>query len=204
MLVQYGFVVQNPRTRAYAPGPGLIAIGSSVSASDDIQTALRPHLESLLATFGETIHICALRGAEVAFIGCIESQMALRAGNRTGTLLPAHATSSGKALLATLSDEEVKRLFPDDNLSARTRATIRTRTALLRELHIIRERGYATNSAESEHGLSAIACVVRSRTGEPRGAIAISGPQARMRKMDRTRMVAAMLRACAAARHSIR
>lgn len=89
-------------------------------------------------------------------------------------------------------------LFPRETLPGLTRRTIRNRSALLRELHTVRERGFAVNEAESEAGLVALSCVVYSRKREPRGAITISGPEARMRKADRMRMVAAMRAACEA------
>jgi len=204
MLMQFGFVVQEPRTRAYHVGPALVALGTSVTANEDIQTAMKPHLETLVSTFGETVHVCTLRGNDIVFLSGIESAKALRAGNRTGTVLPAHATSAGKALLALLDEAEVLEHFPREALPELTRRTIRTRTALLSELRHVRERGFAINNAESEAGLAALSCVVYSRTGEPRGAVTIAGPQARLRAIDRTRMIAAMRDACNAASATIR
>lgn len=204
MLVQFGFVVQHPSTRAYHAGPSLVAIGTAVTANEDIQTAVRPHLEKLVSTFGETVHVCTLRGNDVVFLAGIESSKALRAGNRTGTVLPAHATSAGKALLASLGNTAVLERFPREALPVLTRRTIRTRTALLRELQNIRERCFAINNAESEAGLYAVSCVVYSRTGEPRGAITLSGPEARLRTIDRTRIIGAMRTACDAASATLR
>jgi IclR family acetate operon transcriptional repressor len=204
MLAQFGFVTQDARTRAYHAGPALLAIGTSVMANEDIQTAARPQLESLVSMFGETAHVCTLRGTDVAFLAAVESARALRAGDRSGTVLPAHATSAGKALLAALGDAAVRERFPDEVLPGITRRTIRSRTALLRELQNVRERGFAVNDAESETGLAALSCVLYSRSGEPRGAITISGPEARFRTADRARMAAALRHACNAASATIR
>jgi IclR family acetate operon transcriptional repressor len=204
MLAHFGLLVQVAQTRAYSAGPTLLELGIAVTSNDDIQAAMRPHLESLASTFGETVHVCTRRGAEVNFLACVESSRALRAGSRTGTVLPAHAVSAGKALLATLPDSAVLELYPRETLPALTRRTLRTRTALLADLRLVRERGFAVNEAESEPGLVALSCVVNSRRGEPRGAITISGPEARMRNADRLRMVAAMRAACDAAGAMIR
>jgi IclR family acetate operon transcriptional repressor len=204
MLAQFGFAVQEPRTRAYHAGPALVAIGISVTANDDIQTAVRPHLETLVSTFGETVHVCTLRGGDVAFLSCLESSKALRSGDRSGSVMPAHATAAGKALLAALGDAAVRERFPAETLPGLTRRTIRTRTALLRELRNIRERGFAINDAESEPGLAALSCVVYGRGGEPRGAITMSGPEGRFRTANRVRMAAALRNACDAAGASLR
>jgi IclR family acetate operon transcriptional repressor len=204
MLAQFGFVVQDARTRAYHAGPALTAIGSSVVANDDLQTAARPQLEALVSMFDETVHLCTLRGSDVAFLAGVESSRALRTGDRTGRVLPAHATSAGKALLATLGDAAIRERFPHEALPGVTRRTIRTRSALVRELAQTRARGFAINGAESETGLAALGCVIYSRAGEARAAITISGPQARFRVADRARMVAALRSACAAVSATLR
>ena len=204
MLAQFGFVVQDKETRAYRVGPSLIALGGAVAANADFQSAVRPQLENLVSTFGETVHLCILRGSDIVFLTGIESSRALRAGNRSGTVLPAHTTAGGKALLAALGDAAVTERYSRESLPTLTRRTIKSRSALLRELQRIRERGFAINQGESESGLSALACVINSRFGEPRGAIVIAGPEARMRNADRMRMVAALRNACDAVKPTIR
>jgi IclR family acetate operon transcriptional repressor len=204
MLTHCGLLAQDPRTRAYSAGPALLELGIAVTAHADIQSAVHPYLESLASTFGETVHLCALRGTDVAFLSCAESTRALRAGNRVGTVLPAHATSAGKALLATLDDDAVLERYPREALPALTRRTIRTRRALLRELHKVRKRGFAINDGESEVGLIALSCVVYDRARHARGAITLSGPEVRMRNLDAARIAAAMRAACDAAGALIR
>jgi IclR family acetate operon transcriptional repressor len=204
MLAHFGFVVQDEGTRAYRVGPSLVALGTAVTANEDIRSAVRPQLENLASMFGETVHVCTLRGVDVVFLSGIESSKALRAGNRSGTALPAHTTAGGKALLAALDDAAVRARYPHEGLPTLTPRTIDSRSALLQELQQIRERGFAVNNAESEPGLTALGCVVYSGSGDPRGAITMSGPEARMRNADRTRMVAALRNACDAVRATIR
>jgi IclR family acetate operon transcriptional repressor len=204
MLQHFGFVRQNARTRAYHAGPALMEIGMAVIAEMDVQAAVRPHLEKLVDELGETAHVCALRGRDSVFLGCVESSKALRAGDRTGTALPAYATSAGKALLAALGDDAVRERFPNEILEPLTRRTIRTRSALLAELRRVRERGYATNVDESETGLWAFGRAIRGRGGDVRAAITVSGPAARFRELDQNRVAAALQAACEAAGAEIR
>jgi len=203
-LAQFDFVAQDARTKAYAAGPALFDFGRVVAVHDDVQAAAHRHLTSLVATFGETAHLCVMEGHDVHFIDGVESAKALRSGNRAGTLLPAHATSGGKVMLAALSDEAVRERYPDEALHAVTRRTIRTRTALLAELRAVRARGYATNNGESEPGLSAISCLIRNRSGAPRAAITMAGPETRFRHLDLDRMAAAMQAAAAATSAALR
>lgn len=204
MLQHFGFVRQDAKTRAYHAGPALVEIGMAVIAEIDIRTAVRPHLEALVAEVGETVHVCALRGRDSVFLGCVESPKAVRSGDRSGTALPAYATSAGKALLAELGDDAVRERFPQETLEPLTRRTIRTRTALLAELKRVRERGYATNIDESESGLAAMGRVIRGKGGEVRAAITVSGPAARFRELDQNHIAAALRAACDAAGTEIR
>jgi IclR family acetate operon transcriptional repressor len=204
MLQHYGLVRQNPRTRAYHAGSALVELGAAVSAEMDVQAAVRPLLEKLVDELGETAHVCTLRGRDSIFLGCVESPKALRSGDRTGTALPAYATSAGKALLAALSDDAVRERFPNETLEPLTRRTIRTRSALLAELRRVRERGFATNVDESESGLWAFGCAIRGRSGEVRAAITVSGPGARFRDLDQNRVAAALQAACETAGAEIR
>lgn len=199
MLVHAGFVRREPATRAYHVGPALVELALAVVAEVDLRAAIRPHLEALVAETGETAHLVALRGTDVVFLDGVESSKALRAGSRTGSALPAHATSGGKALLAALPDETLRALLPSERLTPVTARTVRNRSALFAELRRVRERGYAANVDESEAGLTAYACVVRGRGGQIRVALTIAGPTARMGGAGRTRIVGALRDAAAEA-----
>ena len=197
-LAHFEFVSQDARTKTYTAGPALLDLGHVVAAHDDVQAAARRSLISLVETFGETAHLCVMQGQDVLFVDGVESSKALRSGNRVGTVLPAYATSGGKVLLAASRDDVVRERYPDEALRAVTRRTIRTRSALLAELHVVRARGYATNNGESEPGLSAISCLIRGRNGAPRAALTMAGPETRFRHLDLDRMAAAVQAACQA------
>ena len=197
-LAHFEFVSQDARTKTYTAGPALSDLGRIVAAHDDVQAAAHRYLVSLVETFGETAHLCVMQGQDVLFVDGEESNKALRSGNRVGTALPAYATSGGKVLLAALRDDAVRERYPAETLHAVTRRTIRTRSALLAELHAVRARGYATNNGESEPGLSAISALIRSRDGAPRAALTMAGPETRFRHLDLDRMAAAIQAACQA------
>ena len=113
------------------------------------------------------------------FIDSLESERALRVGWRLGRSMPAHCTSTGKALLSELPEAQVLRLFPEEELPRLTANSIGTRTVLLRELAQIRRRGYARSLEEAEEGVSSVAVPLHS-TQSPRLAINVSVPASRM------------------------
>jgi DNA-binding IclR family transcriptional regulator len=194
MLQYRGFVRQDAATRSYVPGPTLDGLAFGVLRRLDVRTRARPVLERLNSDLGETIHLGRLEGSQVHFIDSMESARALRVGGRLGRSMPAHCTSTGKALLAELGREELLRLFPTEELVQLTEHSIGTRTALLEELARIREQGYARSMEEAEEGVSSIAVALHS-TQSPRLAINVSVPLNRMTDEFRTAILGRLVEA---------
>jgi IclR family transcriptional regulator, acetate operon repressor len=181
MLVYHGFVCQDPISRAYVAGPALLDVGLSVMKSMDIRTVAHDLLESLSASTGETAHLAQLEGANVRFLDGVESTRALRVAGRTGRILPAYATSVGKALLAELDTGALHTLYPTEKLPAPpTGKSIRTRSELEAELAKVRRRGYALNSSESEDGVSSVGVAVFHPARGPVAALSLAAPVNRM------------------------
>ena len=169
MLAYHNFVRQDPLSRAYRAGPALIDVGLSVVRGMDIRSIARPFLEELMQQVGETVHLATLEGAGARFLDAVESEHTLRVAGGTGRVLPAHAVSAGKAMLAALPDDEIDRLYPSDPLPAQTDRTITTREQLKAELQRVRRRGFASNAGESEDGVSSTGVAVLERQWPPGG-----------------------------------
>lgn len=181
MLAYHGFVRQEAGSRAYVAGPALVEIGLAAVRELDIRLHARPVLESLAASFGETVHLAVLEGGNVRYLDAVESPRALRVASRAGSVLAANCTASGKALLAELSDAEVMAVFAgQDTLSALTSRSITSCPRLLAELRTVRVRGCAVNVEESEEGVASVAVAVRVPRGAPAAALAVSAPVSRM------------------------
>lgn len=192
MLQYRGFVQQDPKSKAYLPGSALTGVAFSILQRFDFRGAVRPYLEQLNGELRETVHLGMLAGSTVHFVDAIESPQAVRVVSRLGRAMPASSTSTGKALLAELTDEEVEVLYPGDRIEGLTDKSIRSRSELLRQLATIRKRGYATSSEESEAGVSSVAVALPTVTG-PRLAINVAAPSSRMRKDDERRIGATLL-----------
>lgn len=160
MLQYRGFVRQNPTTRAYEPGPSFDRIAFALLRRLDIREQARPAMDQLHEATAETIHLGTLEGDSVRFLESIESPQAVRVGSRAGRSMPAHCTSTGKAMLAGLTDDQLLALYPNDELPRLTSHTVATRTELMTELTAIRRRGYAFSNEESEDGVCSVAAAV--------------------------------------------
>ena len=96
-----------------------------------------------------------------------------------GTRWPAHATSTGKVLLAYLTEEERKETLHSP-LPRLTPKTITSLTALRAELTRVREQGYAVAMDELEAGFVAVGAPVSNHQGLVVAAISIGGPSIRL------------------------
>lgn len=185
MLVYHRLVVQDPTSKVYRPGPTLVEIGLHTVTQMDIRALARPILEELSSATGETVHLGTLEGGAVRFLDCVESQLALRVSSRVGRVLPAYATSLGKAMLAELPAEEVRRLYPSETLAPVTPHTLRRRSELLADLERIRDRGYAVNHEESEDGVSSVGVAVAREGNQSLAGLSVAAPSGRLGEQQR-------------------
>jgi DNA-binding IclR family transcriptional regulator len=109
--------------------------------------------------------------------------------------MPAHCTSTGKVMLAQLSQPELRQLLPDEQLERITSRSIGSRTELETELYRIRERGYAVNREESEEGVASVAVPIPARAPGLRLALNAAAPQNRLNSSRYASVAAALVKA---------
>jgi DNA-binding IclR family transcriptional regulator len=179
-LGQHGFVVQARTRGTYRAGPTLVEVGLAALRGVEVRRVAHPHLEALSAELRETVSLIVVQGAMSWFLDSVESMEPLRVTSRTGHSLPAHCTSGGKVLLAELSPDSLRRIYPDELLPTATARTIASRSALEAELETVRRQGYATNYEGGQVGVSGVAVLVRDPERRPLAAVAVSAPSARL------------------------
>lgn len=194
MLTYHDFVRRETGSRTYVAGPALVEIGLAAVRNMDIRTHARPVLQRLVERFGETAHLVSLEGGTVRYLDAVESPQALRVAARTGGVLAANCTASGKALLAELSEQQLAAVLPPGTvLPARTGRSITDLDRLTEELGKVRENGFAVNHEESEAGVTSVAVAVPGPQNTPVAALAVSAPCSRLAD-DRIGELAAGLR----------
>ncbi|MEU6700349.1 IclR family transcriptional regulator [Pseudonocardia sp. NPDC046786] len=192
MLLYRGFVRQDSRSKVYLPGTALTGVAYSILQRFDFRKELHPFLERLNLELQETVHLGLLDGTMVRFIDAIESPKGVRVASRLGVSMPAPSTSTGKAMLAQMSQAEVHALFPDEELEALTEKSLRGRSELDRQLALVRKHGYAVSSEESEQGVSSVAVAFAPSRAPARLAFNVSVPTSRMSRQDQARIAKAL------------
>ncbi len=113
---------------------------------------------SVAETCDETVHVAILEHTDVIYIAKVDSTHAVRMVSAAGRRLPAHCTSVGKMLLASLPEQELAARFPDGaELAAMTPNSITDPAVLRGRLAEIRGRGVAVESRESNPDVSCVA-----------------------------------------------
>ena len=89
---------------------------------------------------------------------------------------PMYCTGVGKAILAFLPEAEKRLIVENTVYEMFTPHTLHTPQALLADLELIRNRGYAFDEEEHELGISCIAAPIKNKQGIALSLIHISSP----------------------------
>ncbi|MEO7102689.1 MAG: IclR family transcriptional regulator [Gemmatimonadaceae bacterium] len=170
-----GMVIRDTASGAYRLGPALITLGASALGSTDLSAAAHDELLELVRQTGETSTLEVLIGSEVLLISEVQGHFLLSGNPELGLRWPAHATATGKVLLALTQSAKIPA-----ELVKRTARTIGTSRDLEQELERIRNTGYAIATDELEIGFTAVAAPVRNHFGSVVAAISINGATSRM------------------------
>ncbi|GAA3619321.1 IclR family transcriptional regulator [Streptomyces chitinivorans] len=166
----------------YRLGVRTYQLGSRYAEQLDLAAEGQQVARSVAETCGETVHVAILEGADVIYIAKVDSTHAVRMVSAAGRRLPAHCTSVGKMLLASLPPDELDARLPgpgDEPLRAMTENSITSPQELREALAGIRERGVAVERRESNPDVSCVAAPVRDGTGKVVAALSISVPMIR-------------------------
>jgi DNA-binding IclR family transcriptional regulator len=154
-LEMQGMVERDPAQR-YGVGYAAVALSRSPSGSAALVRVARPALERLADETGNTVTLSVARREGVRAIDQIDPPDATLVLSYLTQALPVNATSTGKLLLASLSDDELDDLLVAP-LEKRTAATITDPVSLREIVHQVRRDGYAVTIGELEIGVNGVA-----------------------------------------------
>ena len=103
-------VERDESTGRFHLGVKLVELGNRARLDLDICRIAAPFLQGLNAEFDETVHLTVLDQDEVLYVDCIESRRRLRTYSVLGVRAPLYCTSVGKAILAFMTDDEIRRI----------------------------------------------------------------------------------------------
>jgi IclR family KDG regulon transcriptional repressor len=191
-LEVHGFVVQDPGSKKYTLGYGILEVTSGLLRRLSVVEVSQPHLFALTTKVGESSHV-AVRDRQFAVsVGLESAAGALRVETILGTPEPLYCTAVGKALLADFTRPQLDELFGGKQLERHTPHTLTTIDELEVDLARVSRLGYAFDDEELHPGVRCIAAPVRDYSGRIVAAFGISSPAVRLTR-DRTEEIAAQI-----------
>ena len=184
--------------REFRPLPRLRNLGRGGDIHARLAEASGPILAAARDALNESVSLAVLDDDAVLFIARAEAQHIISTGARLGAHLPAYCSATGRVLLATWPDDELRALLGRKPFPARTTRTLTSPAALFREIRAAASAGYAISDEEIEIGMRALAVPVRDAQGAVVAALSVSAYAARVSHDDlRTRFLD-VLKACLA------
>src|SRR5262245_25998322 len=165
-MVSLGYIRQARDTKRYRVGRPLFALAASALDEIEMVNLATPVLEELSRETGESSHFAVRMGDAVVVIARTGGPGAFQLADRVGVVRPAHCTALGKIILASLSDDQLKRFLDRVELTPSTAKSITDAPTLRRELAEVRRTGVGYDEGEFNIEVRCVAVPVRDFTGQ--------------------------------------
>jgi len=198
-LAASGMVERDPRTLQYRLGARMVGLAATAVARLPVVSQARPELEQLSSSTSETANLAILDRFHVVYVDQVTPARTVVMASWVGRRSPAHASSSGKAMLA-FGDDRARQALLRRRLEQLTDRTITDPGALRATLDEVRRKGYASSTGELEDGLITIAAPVLV-DGKAVAAVSTSGPAYRVPARDLPGLGRRVMEAAAAVGH---
>jgi IclR family transcriptional regulator, KDG regulon repressor len=179
-MFNLGYLYQSGDDKRYRIGRPLFSLAAN--AIDDLLLvdAAKAVMEDLSHASGETGTFAVWSGGQVVAMARSSGAGAFQLSDRVGGVRPAHATATGKVLLAALPPEQFDAYLAGATLTRFTATTIVDARRLRAEVQRAKADGFAIDHAEFHDDVCCIAMPVRDFSGKTVGAIGLSAPLWRM------------------------
>jgi DNA-binding IclR family transcriptional regulator len=176
-LVHEGFVVHVPEEQRYGIGMAAYELGTGYSRQAPLQRLARVPLAHLVDRCGHSGHLAVQHGRDVVYVIEERARGRARLVSDVGVRLPAALTASGRAMLAGLTQAQIRALYPDRAAFVLRTSNGPASLSALRTLLVdTRKRGYAEENGEITHGLASIGVAVLDHNRQPAASVAVTFP----------------------------
>ncbi|HWR19365.1 MAG TPA: IclR family transcriptional regulator [Clostridia bacterium] len=188
-MKRHGLIQQDVATKNYRLGWALIYMGTAASRLFDLPKIIHPYLERLSRESGESASLVQFQRDSAVYVDQVSCTNLIRSGLGVGAQLQIHLSAAGKILISDMPDEAIRKFIKRNPLIKRTEKTITSEEAFLREIHSVRENGYALDDEEGEIGGRCIAAPIRDWNDNILASISITGPSSRVHKETMPRLI---------------
>ena len=163
----------------YNVGLRFLTIGEQARQKYNAADLMKNMVNQLAQETGERVQFIIKEYNHTFYTYIAAGERGVTANRTAGKMRYLHSSSGGKAILAEMSNENIKCIIDRTGLPAETDNTITDKEQLFEEIDKIRERGYSLNKGESVEGLWGIGASVVV-DGSIAGALSIAAPRGRL------------------------
>lgn len=176
-LFNWGYVARGVGSRSYVLGSRILHLSAACLRQVDLPRRAQLYVDRLNDQTKEAVQLAIMQGTNLVNVQRREARHAVRVdGGLGGKSNAAHATATGKAILAWLPPTEVERILVDKGLTSFTPNTIVDPEKLKEELRLTRRNGFAVDREEFQPGVICVGAAIRDHAGAVVGSISVSSP----------------------------
>jgi IclR family pca regulon transcriptional regulator len=183
-LEENGYVTRSGRN--FLLRPKVLELGAAYLESMNIEQVTRTHLEELARNTSDSAALCVLDNVEIVYVARASVRTLMRLEAHVGSRFPAHATSTGRVLLAGVSDDTLQRYFVTARLEALTERTVTDKDKLRSLVEDCRRVGYSVVEDELAYGVIALAVPVLD---QQQRVVAALNSSSHSRRISRSKLV---------------
>ena len=174
----------------YCLGTALIRLGDITRRQLPLGEICRPVLSQLAEQTKMTSRVAVCDDGYPVFIERVDGPGSVRFHTPLGQREVPHTSAAGKAMLATMTEQEVRAICAATGMVRRTAHTITDVGSLLANLALVRANGFAVDDEEDAEGIFCVGAVFFGHDGSCAGAVSVTGikgdlPAWRMNELGR-------------------
>lgn len=176
-LHNWGYVARGANSRSYVLGSRILYLSAAFLRQVDLPRRAQSFVDRLNDQTREAVQLAIMQDTHLVNVLHREARHAVRVdAGCGGNSNAAHATATGKAILAWLPPTELDRIVADKGLTAFTPHTITDIEKLKEDLRLTRRNGFAIDREEFQLGVICLGAAIRDHAGAVVGSISVSSP----------------------------
>jgi IclR family pca regulon transcriptional regulator len=165
--------------------PKVLELGYAALSSMTMLDVMQPIMTRLAETVQESVFAAVLEETDVVYIAsAAPPDRIVSISVSVGSRAPAHCVSSGRILVASLSEKEQDEYFEKAKLTRLTPNTVTSKVELRSLIEEARVKDWAIVDQELEIGLRSISAPIRDRSGKVVAALNVACPSSRITPED--------------------
>ena len=171
-LMSFGYL-RRQLDGAFLIGPRVMSLAEAFVSGTDVAQEFAALWADAGTAPEETVVLSVLSGTDALYVAVRNSARPLGLAFNVGMRLPAYLSGSGKAMLAHLDTDALRKLFAAGLSTHLTRKGPRDVDGLLKELALTRKRGYSVDDETVREGVYSFGAPVFDASGRVVAGVAV-------------------------------